>query len=105
MGSITAHYLEDAEGECAMSDYQNVCSHGKNPAISERQRRAVWYAFRWLTYGLMLGIMIWVAWDQGIIAMYVGALRDLSVAIGNMLRDLTAACWDFIQAISRQWKH
>ena len=105
MGSITTGYLKDAEGEWVMSDYQHICSQAKDPAILERHRREFWYMFRGLTYGLMLGIMIRVAWDQGIIAMYVLALKDFGAAIWTMLQDLTAACWDFIQVIFRSGKH
>lgn len=80
-----------------MSSYQDVCSHGKNPAITEKQRSANWLMIRGLTFGLMLGIMIRVGWDQGIIAMYVLVLKDLGAAIWTMLRDTAAASWDFFQ--------
>lgn len=84
-----------------MSDYQDVFSQGKNPAISERQRRTNWFIIQGLTLGLMLGIAVRAAWDYGIIYSLTLTLSELSAALWTMLQDSAAAGWDFIKVIFR----
>ncbi len=88
-----------------MSGYQDACSHGKDPAISKRQRRANWFIIQGLVLGLMLGIAIRAAWDYGVIFSLTLTLRELSATLWTMLQNSAAACWDFIQVIFRSGKH
>jgi hypothetical protein len=101
VGSITAGYPIDAEGECAMSDYQDVCAHGKDPAISEARRRTNWFIIQTLVMGIMLGIAIRAAWKYGIISSLARTISDLSAALWVMIQDSAAAWGDFFQFVLR----
>lgn len=99
MGSSVAGYLKDVEREWAMSDHQGAYFHGKNPAITKRLRRTKRLIIQGLVLGFILGIMIRVAWDYGIIPSFVLTLKDLRAALWTMVQDSAAAWGDFFQFV------
>jgi hypothetical protein len=84
-----------------MSGYQQIQTLEKNPAIAERQQKINWFIIQGVAYGLMLGIMVRAAWDQGIISAFAMVFRDLGAALGVMLQDSASACWDFVRFVFR----
>lgn len=86
-------------GEPAMWSFQNLYCFWKNPAITARQHKVILMMIQALALGLMLGIVSRAAWDHGIVVSIALGLRDLCAAVGRMLRDVAAACWDFLQFI------
>ena len=61
--------------------------------------------FQALVMGLMLGIASRAAWDHGIVVSVALGFRDLCLAVGKMIRDVAAVCWDFIQFVVSSRRH
>jgi hypothetical protein len=101
IGDGAGENIIDVTRKCAVSSFQYIHALRKNLAITERHRRAIRFIVRSLAYGFVLGIVARAAWDYGVIGYIALALRDLGIVIWIMLRDSSAACWDFLKFVFR----
>ena len=76
---------------------------GQDPDIPKGPGRRRWIVI--LAIVVLVGVGIELAWEQGIVSAVAIALKPFVVAIWNMLSDLAAACWDFLQYVLHQRSH
>ncbi len=81
-----------------MPDFREVIFGQTTEAQKASSRR------RWIAL-LVIAFLIGMAWHYGIITSAALLLKQLAVAIWNMLCDMADAVGDFLQYISRERSH